>query len=127
MNMSEELRSHPRFAVMWRVLYGNKELFGQGTVLNVSHGGCQVAAIMPVAVGMRLKLWIFTPYRHDPLYVGEARVCWTKVDRFGLELCRLHFMDHRWLMSFLENAQRRNNFQGRPTKRTWQRCASHCR
>jgi PilZ domain-containing protein len=126
MTIREELRSHPRFPVVWRVLYGNQEVFGQGTVLNVSHGGCQVAAMMPVAVGMRLKLWIFTSHRKDPLYVGEARVCWAEVHRFGLELGRLHCLDHRWLMSFLENA-RRNNVQRRPTQRTWQRCASQCR
>jgi hypothetical protein len=107
MNTSEERRCHPRFPVKWLVLYGNKELFGQGTVLDVSHAGCQVAAMMPVTVGMRLKLWIFTPHRKDPLYVGEARVCWAKVSRFGLELRRLHLTDHSWLVSFLETAERR--------------------
>jgi PilZ domain len=126
MTMHEKLRSHPRFAVMWRVLYGNKEVFGQGSVLNVSHGGCQVTTLMPVAVCTRLKLWIFTPYRKDPLYAGEARVCWAEGHRFGLELGRLHVKDHRWLMNFLENA-RRNNVQRRPTQRTWQRCALRCR
>jgi hypothetical protein len=126
MKIHTELRSHPRFAVMWRVLYGNKEVCGQGSVFNVSQGGCQVTTLIPVAVGTRLKLWIFTPYRKDPLYVGEARVCWAEVHRFGLELGRLHIKDHRWLMNFLENA-RRNTVQRRPTQRTWQRCASRCR
>jgi hypothetical protein len=107
MKMSKERRCHPRFPVTWLVLYGNKEVFGQGTVLNVSQAGCQVAAMMPVAVGMRLKLWIFTPHREDPLYVGEARVRWAKVARFGLELRRLLLTDHRWLVSLLETAERR--------------------
>ena len=107
MTTSEERRCHPRLPVKWLVLYGNKEVFGQGTVLNVSQAGCHVAAMMPVAVGMRLKLWIFTPHREDPLYVGEARVRWAKVSRFGLELHRLLVTDHRWLLSFLETAQRR--------------------
>ena len=126
MTMHEELRSHPRFAVKWRVLYGNEEEFGQGSVFNVSHGGCQVTTLLPVAAGTRLKLWIFTPYRKDPLYVGEARVCWAEGHRFGLELGRLHIKDHRWLMNFLEHA-RRNTVQRRPTQGTWQRCASRCR
>ena len=126
MKMHTELRSHPRFAVIWRVLYGNQEVCGQGAVLNVSHGGCQVTTIMPVAVGTRLKLWIFTPDRKDPLYVGEARVCWAEAQRFGLELGRLHVNDHRWLMRFLANA-RRNNCRRRPRQTAWQRCASQCR
>jgi hypothetical protein len=120
MNMRRELRSHPRFPVLWRVLYGNNELFGQGTVLNVSHGGCQVAAIMPVTVGMPLKLWIFNAHREDPLYVGEAQVRWTEGQQFGLQLHRLPSIDHRWLISFLEDAERGNNFEWRPTMSTWQ-------
>jgi hypothetical protein len=126
MKMHEELRSYPRVAVMWRVLYGNQEVCGQGSVFNVSHGGCQVTTLMPVAVGARLKLWLFTPYRKDPLYVGDARVCWAEGHRFGLELGRLHVKDHRWLIKFLENA-RRNNVQRRLTQGTWQRCSARCR
>jgi hypothetical protein len=45
MTIHTELRSHPRFAVMWRVLYGNQEVSGQGAVSNVSHGGCQVTTL----------------------------------------------------------------------------------
>ena len=93
MKMHKELRSHPRFAVMWRVLYGNQKVFGQGSVFNISDGGCQVTTLMPVATGTRLKLWIFTPDRQDPLYVGDARVCWAEGHRFGLELGRLHVTD----------------------------------
>ena len=107
MRRSGDLRCHPRFPVKWLVLYGNKEVFGQGTIVNVSHAGCQVTAMMPVTVGMRLKLWIFTPDREDPLYIGEARVRWVKVARFGLELRRLLLTDHGWLVSFLEHAERR--------------------
>jgi hypothetical protein len=126
MKIHTELRSHPRFAVLWRVLYGNQEVFGQGSVFNVSHGGCQVTTLLPVPAGTRLKLWIFTPDRKDPLYVGEARVCWAEGHQCGLELGRLHVTDHRWLMSFLEQASR-NTVQRHPTQRTWQRCASRCR
>jgi hypothetical protein len=126
MKIHTELRSHPRFAVMWRVLYGNQDVCGQGAVSNVSHGGCQVTTLLPVAVGTRLKLWIFTPDRKDPLYVGDARVRWAEGHRCGLELGRLHVTDHRWLTKFLENV-RRNTVQRRPTQRTWQRCASQCR
>ena len=109
MKTSMERRCHPRFPVKWLLFYGNKQLFGQGTVLNVSHAGCQVAAMMPVAVGMRLKLWIFTSHREDPIYIGEARVRWAKVSRFGLELHRLLLSDQRWLVSFLESAERRTD------------------
>jgi hypothetical protein len=111
MKTTKSLRHHARFAVRWPVTYWNEGLFGQGTVLDVSHVGCQMAGTMPVAVGIVLKLWIRPPYREDKLCVEEARVLWAKDYEFGLELRRLPARDHRWLMGFLETAERRNSFR----------------
>ena len=111
MNTNEGLRYHARFAVKWPVTYGNEELFGRGTVLDVSHAACQLAGTMPVAVGMRLKLWIAPPHRENSLCVDEARVLWVKDHGCGLEFRGLSSRDQRWLMGFLETAERRNSFQ----------------
>jgi hypothetical protein len=66
---------------------------------------------MPVAVGMVVKVRIALPHREEPLYVHEARVLWTEGCRFGLELRGLSSTDHRWLIGFLQNAERRNSFR----------------
>ena len=58
MGSFKERRQLARFPVQWPMLYANEELIGQGTLVNVSHGGCQVAGTMPVAVGMLLKVWV---------------------------------------------------------------------
>jgi hypothetical protein len=111
MRMSEGLRQHARFAVRWPIVYANDELFGKGTILNVSYFGGQAVGTMPVAVGMVFKMWVFPAQREGPLYVKEARVLWARAHEFGLGLSHVHPQDHQWLISFLENAERRTSFR----------------
>jgi len=112
MKTNERIRHHARFAVWWPVTYWNENvLFGQGTMLDISHVACRLAGTMPVAVGMVLKVRIALPHREDPLFVHDARVLWAEGCKFGLELRGLSPTDHRWLMGFLQNAERRNSFR----------------
>jgi hypothetical protein len=60
---------------------------------------------------MLLKLSISPPHKEDKLSVEEARVLWVKKNAFGLELRRLPPSDHRWLVRFLDNAERRNSYR----------------
>jgi PilZ domain-containing protein len=112
MKTNEGFRHHARFAVSWPVTYWNENvLFGQGTVLDISHVAGRLAGTMPVAVGMVLKVRIAPPQRENPLYVHEGRVLWAKGCKFGVELRGLSSTDHRWLIGFLQNAERRNSFR----------------
>lgn len=110
MGSSKGLRQHARFVVQWPMIYANDELIGHGTLLNVSHVGCQGVGTMPVTAGMRLKMWISPAHRENPLYVKEARVLWARAQEFGLELRDIDPPDHQWLTSFLEHAERRTSF-----------------
>ena len=110
MKTIKEQRHHPRCVAIWPVTYWNDELFGQGTVLNISPLGCRVAGTMTVVDGMRLKLWI-SPSNEEPLSVEEARVRWVKDHEFGVEFRRLALIDHRELAAFLEHAERRHRFE----------------
>lgn len=105
------LRQHARFVVQWPMIYANEEVIGQGTLLNVSHVGCQGVGTMPLAVGMRLKMWVSPAHRENPLHVKEARVLWSSAHEFGLELRDVDPADHQWLISFLEHAERRTSFR----------------
>ena len=60
---------------------------------------------------MLLKLSISPAHKEDKLCVEEARVLWVKEDAFGLEFRRLSPIDHRWLLRFLDNAERRNSYR----------------
>lgn len=103
MNM---LRTHP-FIAQWPVTYWNDELFGQGTVLEISPVGCRMAGTMIVTEGVRLKLWIAPPDKQDQLCVEEARVLGVKDYEFEVAFRRLAAIDQRELRVFLENAERR--------------------
>jgi hypothetical protein len=111
MNMKPGLRKHARFAVKWPVTYLNEGLSGEGTVLDISQVGCQVEGTLAVTVGMLLKLLILPPHKEEKLCVEEGRVLWVKEGAFALELQRLPPTDHRWLLRFLENAERRNSYR----------------
>ena len=112
MKPRQGFRHHARLAVSWPVTYWNQDvLYGQGTILDISHVACRVAGIMPVAVGMVLKVRIAPPQREYPLYVHEARVLWTQGCNYGIELRGLSSTDHRWLTKFLQNAERRNSLR----------------
>lgn len=111
MKSNEGLRHHVRFAVKWPVTYWNERLWGQGTVLDVSHVCCQLAGTITVAVGMVLKLLVSPPHKEEKLCIEEARVLWVRGYEFGVELRHLPSTDHYWLIGFLERAERRNSFR----------------
>jgi hypothetical protein len=75
------------------VTYWNDELFGEGTVLNVSHLGCRMVGTMTVEEGMRLQLWISPPNKADQLCVQEARVLKVREHEFGIGFQRLAAID----------------------------------
>ncbi len=111
MGSLKERRHHARCMVQWSILYANEELIGRGTLVNVSHAGCQIVGTMPVAVGMLLKVWVSPAQREEALYIKEARVLWAKEHEFGLELRDLTTNDQQWLRGYLETAERRNSFR----------------
>jgi hypothetical protein len=89
-------------SIKWPVLYANRDLIGQGTLLEFSDVGCQVMGTMPVAVGMILKVWISPEHRDEALFIKEARVVWAHAQRFGLELREMDDQDHAWLIRYLK-------------------------
>jgi hypothetical protein len=70
-----------------------------------------VEGTLAVTVGMLLKLLILPPHKEEKLCVEEGRVLWVKEGAFALELQRLPPTDHRWLLRFLEHAERRNSYR----------------
>jgi len=128
MGTIERHRHHARFDIRWPVLYGNDELLGQGTLLDISEMDCRVAGTMPVTAGMVLNLWVFPPHEGDELYVEEARVLWVNGQEFGFDIGRFQLPDLQWLKDDLERADCRDVVGGRCGQRrpkgSWLRCRS---
>jgi PilZ domain len=100
-------RSHSGFLAGWPVTYWNDEVFGQGTVLNLSNAGCRMAGTMTVEEGARLTLWISPPTKEDVLCIDEARVMWVHGHQFGVEFRSMAVIDQRELAAFLHDVERR--------------------
>lgn len=75
-----------RFKLSCRLFFfGENDFEGEATLLDLSTGGCQATSLVPVQVGMALRLSLFLHDQKWPLRIDEALVRWVDGARFGLE------------------------------------------
>ncbi len=78
-------RRAARFPVQYTVdLLGHHDA-DDGTVSDLSVGGCKVATEASVYIGMYLTLRVYLPGQQTPLKVDQAAVRWAKEQQYGLE------------------------------------------
>jgi hypothetical protein len=65
--------------------FGEDELEGEATILDISTGGCQATSVTDVNVGAPLKLSLFLQDQPWPLRIDESIVRWVRGENFGLE------------------------------------------
>ncbi len=65
--------------------FGEDELEGEATLLDISTNGCQATSLTEVQLGATLKLSLFLEDQQWPLRIDEAIVRWVKDQSFGLE------------------------------------------
>lgn len=111
MEASEQVRSQPRFEVQWLMLYRGENFLAEGTMLDISLQGGRFASTMPVAVGMRLAIYVDSPQKREDLVIDEAVVRWVSEDEFGAQFISMRPEDMHWLRWYLETAERRNSFR----------------
>ncbi len=96
-------RKSPRFDVNFGSAFAGDTLAGQGTITNLSMGGCSIESkITPPAqsvVGLRIQL----PDSQWPLEVEEAVVRWVRGHTFGLEFQTLSDPDTTRLQQLLQD------------------------
>lgn len=59
---------------------------GDGTLVNLSPGGCKVTSDIAVLVGHPYRLILQTPFATAPITVDSAVVRWAKPQEFGLKI-----------------------------------------
>jgi c-di-GMP-binding flagellar brake protein YcgR len=83
---AEAERRGRRVALSCRVFFfGDHDYEGEGRVLDISTGGCQISAHEMLPVGKVLKLSLFLNDHQWPLRIDEAIVRWAKEGTYGLE------------------------------------------
>ncbi|MGQ0812368.1 MAG: PilZ domain-containing protein [Nitrospiraceae bacterium] len=102
-----ELRQHPRIPVDLRISFATSDNAGvrQGTMYNLSLGGCAVESTTMVQAGTDLTLSIHSPYQDVPIGIELAAVRWTVLGEFGLEFLKIPEHTKGRLERLVRNAQ----------------------
>ena len=95
------IRRPDRVLVDCRLYYAGIGIQGQGTLSNLSIGGCQVQGTIPVKKGTKLTIIILHPETPHPMIVDKARVAWSKGRRFGLSHEVLYPSERRNVLELL--------------------------
>ena len=86
----EERRATPRIRVLFRSTFSSdSQLEGEGTVMDLSLGGCKVHSKTPMSLDGSLELRIYVPGIDWPLMVDSAAVRWAEASAFGLAFLRV--------------------------------------
>lgn len=91
-----ELRKHRRvtpppgwllsFAAIVRPGQQAAEHEGDGTILNLSPGGCRIVSEIAVMIGQQYQLIIQPPLASTPIMVDSAVVRWSHSHEFGIKI-----------------------------------------
>jgi hypothetical protein len=95
-------RRFPRFPIDVPCLYSVDDgPDGNGTVVNLSRGGCAIRSTLPVQKGDYLRILIFPSTNQPPIEAGLAPVRWATSEQFGVEFMTLSPRDAQRLQSYL--------------------------
>ncbi|UVT16211.1 MAG: PilZ domain-containing protein [Nitrospira sp.] len=105
-----ECREHPRIPVDLQVFFSttNQTEVLQGTMFDISAGGCAVTSTAPIATGAGVKLLIQATDLAVPITVHSAAVRWVNQGEFGVEFVRLTDVDRNRLQRLLHIATPRS-------------------
>lgn len=80
-----EIRKHPRFSVDFGSTFSGEQFAGQGTISNLSVGGCSIDSKVTLTTKSNLALQIQLPDSRWPLQIDQAVVRWVRGSIFGVE------------------------------------------
>ena len=104
-----ECREHPRIPVELQILFSamGHTAIREGTMFDISAGGCAVTSTAAVNPGTGVKLLIRATNLGTPITVQSAAVRWANHGEFGVEFLTLTDLDRSRLRRFLHVARPR--------------------
>jgi len=88
-----EIRKHPRFRVNFGSTFSGEQVAGQGTIANLSVGGCSIESKVILPAKSSLALNIQLPDSRWPLQIDRAVVRWARGNTFGVEFEQMSLAD----------------------------------
>jgi len=99
-----ECRQHPRVPVDMQVYFsttGNR-LIREGTMFDLSAGGCAVASTTSVQSGSAVRILIRATDLGSPITIESAAVRWSEHGEFGVEFMGVSEIDQHRLRRLLQ-------------------------
>ena len=99
-----ECREHPRIPIDLQVLFStfdNTDI-REGTMFDISPGGCAVTSTVPMNPGTGLRLLIRAKDLGSPITVNSGAVRWSRHGEFGVEFLNLTDVDRHRLQRLLQ-------------------------
>lgn len=106
-----ELRKHPRIFTPSGALFSFKRLVipvqfqenaeGEGTLIDLSLGGCRLRSDVPLEIGEQYRLILQVSSERRPIPVEAAVVRWTQDKTYGLKFTALQSDDESRLQELL--------------------------
>jgi c-di-GMP-binding flagellar brake protein YcgR len=106
-----ECREHPRLPIELQVIFSitDQTDVRQGTMFDISAGGCAMTSAISMAPGTGVKLLIQATELAVPITVHSAAVRWANHGEFGVEFLRLTDLDRSRLQRLLHAATLRSS------------------
>ncbi len=95
-------RKHPRFAVQLPASFSGENISGNGTVVNLSAGGCAMIGESGPAVSSYISLTIELSGNESPVAVELASVRWSSGSSFGVAFIRMEGGEEARLQAFVK-------------------------
>jgi len=108
-----EARAAPRISVDLPVSFVSEEGPGEGTIYNISEGGCAVQTTSHVPEQTYVRLQVPVPDGGPPVNIDFASVRWSTRDEFGLKFLQMRGEGRsrleRWLRKMRADALSKQN------------------
>ena len=96
------VRRYPRVAVQLPVSCRNNDYEAEGTICNLSCGGCRIDTDQPPKKGVYLLMHMYLSYAEPPAIIQLAAVRWSSGTEFGVEFLMLTEATQERLQRFLQ-------------------------
>ncbi|MGQ0809803.1 MAG: PilZ domain-containing protein [Nitrospiraceae bacterium] len=97
----EQDRKHDRFPVDCPICFSSDKVQGEGTVYNLSLGGCAIRSTARIQKGEYLTLQLYLISLQTPIKVELAPVRWVNGQEVGLEFMTMPREDQRRLQDYV--------------------------
>ena len=99
-----ECREYPRIPVDMQIFFSstNQTDIREGTMFDLSAGGCAVTSMSSVQLGSAVRILIRATDLGSPITIDSASVRWNNGGEFGVEFLSLSEIDQRRLHRLLQ-------------------------